>query len=1269
MYSIYCDSELMYEDVSNDINRKIIDGTLSLEANSAGSLDLTVPFTNKCFHKLEVMKSHISVFRDDTKIWGGRPFSESQDFDDNRKLTCEGELAYLNDTYQPIHEYHNMTISEFVGAILNVHNMKCDHGAALDGDLPEDLWSSETTEERESRGTFDKNTYLELDAANANWRFIKIRKGMRVSNLPWNSFISGGQGKFHATATNVITIDSSAVDTTTLDFSTVRLMFEAKPYVLLSNGDGSYRKQTGYEYCLYYGTSDRNYFNNTKFTSTENFSKVFDDVKLTETQYNNGVALLVSLVIRRIDGQEMTDDDITRLSTANETGPSSRCSFQWKQDTVHRQGKTYSKTKKVMGSHRSKKIYPGIITVYDNSECEYRYTYYETTMDTLRKLVDNLGGVIRVRTGDDGKLYLDYLREYINVNSQTIEFGKNLLDYVRNRDMSNLCTALLPLGAKKDSETLVGDEIKLKNKWLYGCALTEDGTKVDGTWSCATIQFQVESKTTIYSYDTQTDQHKREEKDNRLYYIGEQLNDRYMWMFYDRDKRPLSGYKADSHDGRTEKHTSWWGNSTDNSGVSYISIPSEAKWVGFAFYLGGQSFDPYNPQVAQSDGLECKVKYVCDDSVTWEFSSNTHTLDKCYFLNTVLLDYVSTKDVLNDFGTTYPAEYYSIPFNRNVYGESVDSNKMITKPIKVKGGEKYYLTSRLNEGFAFYCIYGDNGYKLTTDSIKTAANEVAYSDMEKEEIKIPSGAAYMIVGGMRNVGVDAKLYGEYKNKSGYYDPPDEYVTIESVNDGSLYLVDEDLAKEYGWIEKQVEFDSAENPEDLLDLAKKYMANMNYNDITLEISAFDFNLADAYTEPFDLLDLVYCHSSIHRLSRYFPITKLEIPLTKPEEQTITLGEEPRDLSISESSAASDSQVFEKLDKIPTPSSVIKAAVDNATNIINSGINSNVFVGDEEILIMDSKDVNLAKNLWRMNAAGIGHSSNGYYGPYSLAFTMDGSIVADRITTGFMSADRIRGGTLTLGGYDNISGEFYMQNERGKNFIEMTKDGAKMNATISQPFGFRHHDESNVTDPALSFGMLNIDKGVIYGSFVELDIKDNKDFANQTDWWKNYVFSFDDVKTQTNLTALNMYAGWGVDIWGVDLYSADYFMLVADSVNSNNGYGRIKSDLKAPGIWISEGYSRFQFTSAQNKNYIVFDMESNSGDDEFQSLVHDFSVNMEKINIFFDTLNIYKQNGVTSTLLTGFSGTYTLGNNGSITITNGFVTALTPPGGNSGDFGSG
>lgn len=154
--------------------------------------------------------------------------------------------------------------------------------------------------------------------------------------------------------------------------------------------------------------------------------------------------------------------------------------------------------------------------------------------------------------------------------------------------------------------------------------------------------------------------------------------------------------------------------------------------------------------------------------------------------------------------------------------------------------------------------------------------------------------------------------------------------------------------------------------------------------------------------------------------------------------------------------------------------LQQAVENATALITGVKGGYVLLNQDangqpyELLIMDTSDIHTAQNVWRFNQAGWGHSSTGYNGSYTLAATQDGAIVADFITVGTMLANRIKGGTLTLGGNGNGNGVAKVLDASGRQCVQLTKDGIE--AIKGLIGGWNINEDSIYKDVAVSNGTI-------------------------------------------------------------------------------------------------------------------------------------------------------------------------------------------------------
>ena len=107
-----------------------------------------------------------------------------------------------------------------------------------------------------------------------------------------------------------------------------------------------------------------------------------------------------------------------------------------------------------------------------------------------------------------------------------------------------------------------------------------------------------------------------------------------------------------------------------------------------------------------------------------------------------------------------------------------------------------------------------------------------------------------------------------------------------------------------------------------------------------------------------------------------------------------------------------------------SSHMQKAIARATKLIQGGLGGHVVFNvnadgePQEILIMDTDDIQTAVNVIRMNLNGIGFSTNGYNGPFNTAWTIDGHFVADYIDTGTLDANLIKAGII-----EDVAGNNY------------------------------------------------------------------------------------------------------------------------------------------------------------------------------------------------------------------------------------------------------
>ena len=172
---------------------------------------------------------------------------------------------------------------------------------------------------------------------------------------------------------------------------------------------------------------------------------------------------------------------------------------------------------------------------------------------------------------------------------------------------------------------------------------------------------------------------------------------------------------------------------------------------------------------------------------------------------------------------------------------------------------------------------------------------------------------------------------------------------------------------------------------------------------------------------DIVHIVYPKLGVNFSTK---VVKTDYNVLEEKYNSITLGDTYYTLSAvfnEEIQAAQEEQT-----------SHMQNAIAHATKLITGGLGGHVVFNlnadgePQEILIMDTDNMQTAVSVIRMNKNGIGFSTSGYNGPFRTAWTIDSHFVADFIDTGTLNADLIKAGLLQdeagLNYWNMVTGDF-------------------------------------------------------------------------------------------------------------------------------------------------------------------------------------------------------------------------------------------------------
>ncbi|MDE6849583.1 MAG: phage tail protein [Ruminococcus sp.] len=236
----------------------------------------------------------------------------------------------------------------------------------------------------------------------------------------------------------------------------------------------------------------------------------------------------------------------------------------------------------------------------------------------------------------------------------------------------------------------------------------------------------------------------------------------------------------------------------------------------------------------------------------------------------------------------------------------------------------------------------------------------------------------------------------------------ERLTIAEINEGKPYIDDENAVEKYGIIVGTAVFDDITRAENLISAGREYLGNNNRLKKAYSAEVLDLSLIDGSRKNLKCGNTYRFKNSFVGLDENLRLKKRTVDIYKPFAPTVEIGDKSEKIT---DVAIRTNSLFEyELPKQKSETLAMAKAI--ATSLITNATTGFVVIRPDEILIMDTDNVETATRVWRWNSGGLGYSSTGYSGEYGLAMTMDGQIVADYITAGTLKGCEILNGDGTF-----------------------------------------------------------------------------------------------------------------------------------------------------------------------------------------------------------------------------------------------------------------
>ena len=220
MYKVYYNGTLIHDPSLMSPDYILLNGKCSVEAGKVDTMDFTILPNHPFYNTFTKLQTGIVAYRDDVEIFRGRILSSTVNMNGEKSVQCEGSLAYLLDSIQPIMKVDGtVSCANLFRTIIANHNNQVEAAKQFQVGIISAAKASDQIEVNQTSYT-ETRSMIDSYLLNTKGGYLRARFENNVQYIDWIEDFGRNPNQPFVIGANIVEMSE---ENSTDDFYTILL--------------------------------------------------------------------------------------------------------------------------------------------------------------------------------------------------------------------------------------------------------------------------------------------------------------------------------------------------------------------------------------------------------------------------------------------------------------------------------------------------------------------------------------------------------------------------------------------------------------------------------------------------------------------------------------------------------------------------------------------------------------------------------------------------------------------------------------------------------------------------------------------------------------------------------------------------------------------------------------------------------------------------------------------------------------------------------------